>query len=163
MSVDSINKPGLELVWTPVWGPDKVGVYMSVYRWPQVKKWNLFRALVKFYTTVRCPPPMYSPSQGIVTYMYVLPVEAGSRILISENHSSSRDCSLELACLILQGFKGQKPSLVSEQMCWLVDISCSEFILISSLREHWSLGSILIPIANTATLGGGGNIPKDCL
>ena len=120
-----------------------------------MKKWNLFRALVKFYTSVRCPPPMYSPpSQGIVTYMYVLPVEAGSRLLISENHSSSCDCSLELACLILQGFKGQKLSLVSEQMCWLVDISRSEFILISSLREHWSLGSILIPIANASTLGG---------
>jgi len=39
--------------------------------------------------------------------MYVLPVEAGSRILIGENHSSLRDCSLELAWLILQGFKGQ--------------------------------------------------------
>jgi len=55
--------------------------------------------------------------------------------------------------LILWEFKGQNyshASLVSEKVCWLVDISRSEFILVPWLAPKKNVDRILIPVANVS-------------
>ena len=92
-------------------------------------------------------------SQEVVTY--ILTTEAfATRIKNLDRRKLSLIAwsfpSGALDCLILKGFKGQKhchASLVSDKMCWLVGISCSEFLKVKCCL----LDSTLILVANAST------------